>query len=431
MKTKFSFLSYSLILLIAVSLSLPRAIAQNDNNYPQYDNGNNNNNDDQRGYDNNYDNNGDENYNDNNSEGYNNDNNGDYGNDEYYGDEGRSDAEVDINVFQNELSPYGRWIYSPSYGRAWVYSEPGFRPYYSRGHWAYTPYGWTWVSGYRWGWATFHYGRWVYEPFYGWMWVPGYTWAPAWVAWRNGGGYYGWAPLGPRRGIGVGVSFGYGISANLWMFTPTRYITSPYIGRYCVNRTRNVTIINNTTVINNYNTYNHRRYIAGPRRIDVERNTHQRINVVQINNASRPGETKVNGNSIAMYRPNALKHKQTSNQNINRQFNSSNNNSGRKNNSVTNQTQNDNNRILNGQQSLSQNNNNNGNNQVREKKWRQNADSRIQRNESDNSQMQNKSNKTNGKNEINRNNNDNRFRQNNNGMNEKEIVSQKQNNAER
>lgn len=284
MKAKFNMLPLYLGFLIAV-LSFAfsdNASAQYDDNYPQ-----NERNYDERNYD---DGDYDESY------GNNNDN---------YNDDRRAD--VDIDVFYNELSPYGTWVNSPTYGRAWVYNEAGFRPYQTGGHWAYTNYGWTWVSNYRWGWAPFHYGRWVSDPYHGWMWVPGYTWGPAWVAWRSGGGYYGWAPLAPSMGVSVGVSFGYGISATMWMFAPTRYITSPYVGRYCMPARRNTTIIHNTTIINNYNTYNNRRYVSGPSRIEVERNTRQRVNVMQVNNASRPGQTRINNNRLEIYRPNAAK----------------------------------------------------------------------------------------------------------------------------
>ncbi len=280
MKAKFNMLPLCLGFLIAVlAFALPvNALAQYNDNYQQ----------NERNY-----------------------NEGDYDDDNYddndnYNDDRRAD--VDIDVFYNELSPYGTWVNSPTYGRAWVYNEAGFRPYQTGGHWAYSNYGWTWVSNYRWGWAPFHYGRWVSDPYHGWMWVPGYTWGPAWVAWRSGGGYYGWAPLAPSMGVNVGVSFGYGgISANLWMFAPSRYITSPYVGRYCMPARRNTTIIHNTTIINNYNTYNNRRYVSGPSRVEVERNTRQRVNVVQVNNASRPGQTRLNNNRLEMYRPNAIK----------------------------------------------------------------------------------------------------------------------------
>jgi hypothetical protein len=66
-----------------------------------------------------------------------------------------------------------------------------------------TEYGWTWVSDWDWGWAPFHYGRWLTIGGYGWCWVPGTIWGPAWVSWRYGGGYAGWAPL-PPPGVTVG-----------------------------------------------------------------------------------------------------------------------------------------------------------------------------------------------------------------------------------
>src|SRR5215467_14387643 len=100
----------------------------------------------------------------------------------------------DVGYFYDYLSPYGRWVFLPGYGYVWSPSGVGYgwRPY-TNGHWVWTSYGWTWVSGYHWGWAPFHYGRWAYTGG-GWYWVPGTTWGPAWVSWRSGPGYVGWAP---------------------------------------------------------------------------------------------------------------------------------------------------------------------------------------------------------------------------------------------
>ena len=69
---------------------------------------------------------------------------------------------ISIQTFYDELLPYGEWIYTSEYGYVWrpyVDNQEGFRPYSSKGNWVYTDLGWTWVSDYRWGWATFHYGR--------------------------------------------------------------------------------------------------------------------------------------------------------------------------------------------------------------------------------------------------------------------------------
>jgi hypothetical protein len=54
------------------------------------------------------------------------------------------------------------------------------------------------VSDEPWAWACYHYGWWFYHPHYAWVWVPGIEWGPAWVSWRAGSGYIGWAPLPPR-----------------------------------------------------------------------------------------------------------------------------------------------------------------------------------------------------------------------------------------
>jgi len=273
---------------------------QPDNNYDGYSN------DDDNAYNENegenYDNGDDESYYDfgydDQSQGYDNDS-------QDYDDESQQ-PEVNMNVFENELSPYGRWIDYPTYGHVWIANEPNFQPYNTGGHWAYTTYGWTWVSDYSWGWAPFHYGRWAYAS-NSWMWVPGYQWAPAWVGWRTGGDYYGWAPLSP--GINIGIGFGYGgIPANNWYFCNRRYISSPYIGRYCVNRSHNSTIIRNTTIINRTNIYRNNRYATGPDRREVERISGHRITPARISNASRPGNDVVRNNEVHMYRPGSTAH---------------------------------------------------------------------------------------------------------------------------
>ncbi|MFA7227139.1 MAG: DUF6600 domain-containing protein, partial [Dysgonamonadaceae bacterium] len=107
-----------------------------------------------------------------------------------------STGEISFGVFYQALAPYGRWINNREYGHVWIPNVgKNFRPYVTNGYWVMTNYGNTWVSDFEWGWGPFHYGRWYYDDIYGWAWIPGYEWAPAWVVWRNGGGFYGWAPL--------------------------------------------------------------------------------------------------------------------------------------------------------------------------------------------------------------------------------------------
>jgi hypothetical protein len=206
--------------------------------------------------------------------------------------------------FYDELQPYGTWIYDPQYGNVWVPDvEEDFRPYATRGYWAMTTYGNTWVSDYPWGWATFHYGRWHFDNYYGWEWVPGNEWAPAWVSWRNGGGYYGWAPMEP--GVSIDMSFGdnYSVPNDYWVFAPYAYINYTNVYNYYVPRTRVRTIIRNTTWIRNRYTYNNRTYITGPRRDEIQRYTKRPVRVYNINNVNRPSRITVNNNNINIYRP--------------------------------------------------------------------------------------------------------------------------------
>jgi hypothetical protein len=214
------------------------------------------------------------------------------------------DEYISEQDFYDELAPYGTWVYDSQYGDVWVPDvAEDFSPYRTRGHWVLTEYGNTWVSDYPWGWATFHYGRWRYDDFYGWEWIPGYEWAPAWVSWRHGGGYYGWAPLTP--GISISLSFGssYRVPDSYWAFAPEAYINRPNIYNYYVPHTRVVNIIRNTTVVNNTYVNGDRRYIAGPRAVDIQRYTHQRPRVYAINNASRPGAINVQNNAVNIFRP--------------------------------------------------------------------------------------------------------------------------------
>lgn len=206
----------------------------------------------------------------------------------------------DGQSFYNELGPYGQWVQTPEYGNVWIPNvEPGFQPYATNGHWVVTEYGNTWVSDYAWGWAPFHYGRWYQDRYRGWAWVPGNDWGPAWVSWRSGGGYYGWAPLGPGININVNVNIPY----NYWTFVPQIYITSPRLYTYCVPRPRVVNIYQNTTIINNVYRSNNRSYAYGPRREEIEYVTRRSVPVYRIENAGRPGRTTVRDNAVGFYRP--------------------------------------------------------------------------------------------------------------------------------
>src|SRR5688572_2654536 len=178
----------------------------------------------------------------------------------------KAQGSVSFQVFYDELQPYGTWIHHNQYGYVWMPRvDRGFVPYATSGYWINTEYGNTWVSDYSWGWAPFHYGRWFYDDFYGWMWVPDSAWGPAWVVWRSGGGYYGWAPLMPGFGYSVSYNYYNRIPHHYWSFVPYRYITYRSVYRHCVPRPHVVRIYNQTTIVTNNYTDNRRRtYFTGP-----------------------------------------------------------------------------------------------------------------------------------------------------------------------
>jgi hypothetical protein len=74
--------------------------------------------------------------------------------------------------------------------------------------------------------------------------VPGIEWAPAWVSWRVGGGYVGWAPLPPRGAVVAAI----GVPSPFVFVQTSRFHEKLKPSSVIVN---NTTIINKTTVINN------------------------------------------------------------------------------------------------------------------------------------------------------------------------------------
>lgn len=209
--------------------------------------------------------------------------------------------DVSLQTFYDELSPYGTWINDPDYGYVWRpdVDQGEFRPYYTNGRWVMTEYGNTWVSNYEWGWAPFHYGRWVYHKHNRWMWVPDTVWGPAWVTWRSGGGYYGWAPLGVNISIHIGRAY---VTPNFyWNFIPAQNIYHTNFPRYYSGR--NKVYVQNTVIINNTYIRNNRTYYTGPRADDIRRATNRNVTVYNIARTNRTGGNRIENNQVNIYTP--------------------------------------------------------------------------------------------------------------------------------
>jgi len=115
----------------------------------------------------------------------------DHYNDQYAATGGQFSGSDDPNAYGNaDLGSNGNYSEVPGYGVMWQPNDVGsdWNPY-DNGAWSYYPdWGWTFVSGYDWGWAPFYYGDWCYVGGRGWWWRPG--------PWRgHGPGHgHGWHP---------------------------------------------------------------------------------------------------------------------------------------------------------------------------------------------------------------------------------------------
>jgi len=214
----------------------------------------------------------------------------------------------DDAYFYDELEPYGLWVSYRPYGYVWIPRYVGYnwRPY-TQGHWAWTDYGWTWVSVERWGWIAFHYGRWGWDRRMGWFWVPDIVWGPAWVAWRWGDAHIGWAPLPPGGDFVPGRGFGrrqWDIPGNHWNFVHGRYFLDRSLDRWVLPIERNITIIN--TTIFNVNMDYRDRHIHNEG-VDVEhvrRLTNRTVvDRLSLKDSNRPGGAREEGQDLVVFKP--------------------------------------------------------------------------------------------------------------------------------
>jgi hypothetical protein len=220
-------------------------------------------------------------------------------------------GQIDISYFYNDLAPDGDWFNDPNYGWCWTpYDVAGdWRPYRD-GHWEYTDYGWSWVSEERWGWAPYHYGRWFFDPRYGWAWVPGNEWAPAWVAWRSGDGYVGWAPLPPaarwQHSGGLQYAEASRIPSQQWCFVPQNHVFDVSLHLQMSSVARNVTLMERSRDATRFQERSGRPVNLGPDVTQIERSMGHRVPRAQVVDADRAdqGNGRSAGNGrVGYYRP--------------------------------------------------------------------------------------------------------------------------------
>ena len=220
---------------------------------------------------------------------------------------------VSFGVFYSSMSPYGEWISvgADLYGWRPHNVAVDWRPY-TYGRWVWTDDGWYWASEEPWGWAAYHYGRWYYDDYYGWVWIPGYDWAPAWVEWRYGGDYIGWAPLSPYAVFSVSFGIHYRTHwvtpHHWWSFVDCNHIAAHDVHSHVYRHDENARYIGRTRDMGSVRYEGGRVVTRGPDRAEVERRGNVRIDradIVDVND--RQGERIVRGGDnrerIETYRP--------------------------------------------------------------------------------------------------------------------------------
>src|SRR6185369_7407201 len=102
------------------------------------------------------------------------------------------------------------------------------------------------------GWATDHYGRWVWRD--RWVWRPDTQWGPAWVQWRVGDNVVGWAPMGYDE-------YEAYVPEQSWRFVPAANVTATDLPRYYASAS---VYINTTRPTWRYARHGDRTWVAGP-----------------------------------------------------------------------------------------------------------------------------------------------------------------------
>jgi hypothetical protein len=234
------------------------------------------------------------------------------------GDQGGDDQDASYQTFYDQLGSdgSGNWVQTDQYGYVFQpnVEDPNWAPY-TVGSWAYSDAGWTWVSDEPWGWATYHYGRWVNIDGLGWVWIPGSRWAPAWVSWRSGGGYYGWAPLPPDADEGDGdyhfgddVDVSFDIGPGCYNFIPYADFGDPNCGAYIVDRNRNYGIIGRTRNVTNFNVGVrgagfHGVFAGGPSLAEVNAHSSRHVSTVRLAATNTAGPAGLHGNQLSVFAP--------------------------------------------------------------------------------------------------------------------------------
>jgi hypothetical protein len=135
--------------------------------------------------------------------------------------------------YYEELRRHGEWILVSPYGKLWHPNlrEVGkdFVPYLTGGQWERTPRGWSFEARWPWSEHVFHHGRWLWTQDFDWLWSLDEREGLAYVDWRAGSEWIGWAPQPPQA-----PRAGAPLPEQKWVYVKAKHFAQDEVAKYVV-----------------------------------------------------------------------------------------------------------------------------------------------------------------------------------------------------
>lgn len=197
-------------------------------------------------------------------------------------------SDIAARFFNEALRPYGQWLDIEGYGLCWKPKVDAKWTPYTLGRWAYSDFGWTWMSDEDFGSIVYHYGRWMRLKEEGWCWVPDLEWAASWVSWRYGTEYLGWAPLPPsaawqpKIGIAPWIDRESGIGPDAYRFCLIANIGDSELLKALLPVSENGDKVRRTVNTTNISSFRGSVFSGGPAYEWISSRTRESVEILQI-----------------------------------------------------------------------------------------------------------------------------------------------------
>src|SRR5207248_3376719 len=125
----------------------------------------------------------------------------------------------------------------------------------------------------------------------------------AWVVWRRGNGFCGWAPLPPARRDRDILFEINALHPFCFNFCEERFLIDEHVWQHCEPVTRNVTFINTTTNITRFDRVGGRFINRGIAVNEVEKSVGRPVPRLAVADSRDPKSMQVTSSQVMVYRP--------------------------------------------------------------------------------------------------------------------------------